>query len=206
MTTTEPAPTNILDVNLSEQLLGFANELQQLRVDVDAAEARLFIRAAEIEVTVPSHVWTEFYGSFDNFLQRHDICQAPRYRNYLRASEQSDIQEVASRIGVPAVLQAAKIADPDRRGKFLEAARTRCEQKGVPWSDQEARLQRFRIGGSLPKDSRWNARATEQAKMQQRLLALEKENQELKQALQEAQEELEALRAKKGGREQRASR
>lgn len=185
----------------SEQLLALANELQQLRVDVDAAKTRLFVRAAEIEASVPTQVWTEFYGSFDNFLQSHNICMAVKYRNWLRANEFDDIRAVADRIGVPSVLQAAKIEDADRRSTFLEAARVRFEQAGVPWGDQEARQQRLRIAGSPPKDSRWNNRAAEQNKLQLRLQALERENQELRQALQEAQDELETLRSRKGGRE-----
>src|SRR5271155_1432778 len=88
------------------QLQKLAEELQHLRTDIDAAEMRLFMRAAEIEASVDVGVWKEFYGSFDSFLQHFNICASNRYRDFLAAMTNADVARSADAIGVAATIQA----------------------------------------------------------------------------------------------------
>jgi hypothetical protein len=172
----------------------FVEELQALRRDIDSAESKLLWKASDIEASVPASEWREFYGSFDNFLKKFNICDPAKYRTFLLANERKDVANVAEAIGVSATIQASKIDDAGRRHKYLEAAKIRVEEVGVPWSDQEAREQRIRIGGSAPVDSDWNKRASERDQLRLEVIRLKKEVQRLEIELAEAKEEAEALR------------
>jgi hypothetical protein len=169
-------------------------ELKQFRREIDKAEHRLFARARFIE-TKKKDIWCQFYTSFDSLLVENNICDSHRYRNYF-AAQTVVPPEVAEKIGAPSTIQAAKIEDPARRRKFIEAASRRFEDEGVPWSEQQAKVQRKQIAGQPPTDSRLNKRISREDDLYAENVALKKQIRALERELKEKTEQITKLEAR----------
>jgi hypothetical protein len=169
------------------------NELQQLCKDLDFAESKLFDRAHEIEVE-EKESWQQVCATFDLFMQKFFIRHARRFREYIAAKEYRDVANNASTIGVSAVIQAAKIKNASRRHKFIEAAVQRLKETGAQWSDQQAQTERLHIGGSEPKDSAWNRRATEFNALKRDLIESKRKILKLEASIRDKDKEIVSLR------------
>jgi len=154
-------------------------ELQGLSRKRMAAEVVLFMRCHEFE-TKDANVWKESGLSFDGLLKKYDICEPPRYRNFLVARSVLKDDEVIEKIGPNATIEAGGIMNAARRSKYIEAASTRRDETGMPWSRQQAEAERVQIAGSEPRDSAWNKR-------RERLDTLEEKNKKLTEELRAAQ-------------------
>jgi len=179
-------------------------EMQWLRKNVDRAEAALFLRAHEIEREHRA-VWREHFATFDLLLEKFFICDAVRYREFIVAQADKTVAAAAPTIGVPSTIQAFKIADPARRAKFVEAAATRVAETGAQWSDQQARLERLKIGGAAPRDSKWNGVAGETKKLKQEIIDLKRRVHELEKENKELLAENERLKKKAGKSREKAA-
>lgn len=164
--------------------------LQQLSRERYESEVRLFRGCKRVEDT---GVWKESGKSFDEMLVKYDICQSDRYRSFLLAESTFDDPNLVNEIGPAAFGNAAKIANRDRREKYVEAAKMRRDTEGMPWSYQEAAEQRLKIAGSEPRDGAWNAKKNKLDELREENARLKTELRQAQAKIREQAEEIEAL-------------
>lgn len=176
-----------------ERMKEVVDELKQLRCRVDEAEHQLLRESHKVEIS-QKKLWTQFYKSFDELLEGNHICDSMRYRNFLAAEDLIKPAAVDA-IGIHASLQAAKIEDPARREKYIEAGGRRFKDEGVPWSEQQAKKMRKEIAGQPPRDSRINGKIDREQQLKEENIRLRREIQALKREIKEKDQEIAKLRS-----------
>lgn len=166
-------------------------ELRALRTRWYEAEFEFYKEARTIEDSRRDE-WRQDFVTFDELLDRSDVCESSRYRSFIEACDVLGEDKVRY-IGIAAAIVAARHHDGVERKKMIEHFELSRKENGKPLSERQVRSVQIRLSKE-ERQSGYAERATrregreqelyaETVELRRRVKALEKENGELRERL-----------------------
>jgi hypothetical protein len=164
--------------------------LEDLHSAVREADNKFLRACMEFE---DSGIWKTpgRWTSFDRFLKDRKLGEPARYRDFRKTEEK--YPGIADKVGPAIAIAVAKIADPVKQQKLIETGDRRFKDEGVFFSREQAEAHRKTLDPPPPRNTKWNDKTDEMARLRQENIKLKQEIWKLRKENVELQEQLDTL-------------